>query len=110
MEGLLGELDRAATAPLDDGELLRARSSVLSKQGTNGSAISGLLQVAAYNLPRDATAARAEATFRVEAADVARVAGVYLAGRRRVVTIVGDARRVVPALHARGMGVVQDPR
>jgi len=98
VKGMLTELDRAATDPLDDDELLRALGRSLPDAGANEAAARLLVTVAAYGRPAEDVAARSQAISRVTAADLTRVAGRYLARERRVVTIVGDAARIAPAL------------
>lgn len=107
LKGLHTELDRASGEELDDDELLRAKLGARPSGGANDAIAGELVPVAAYGLPANAVALRAEAIRRVTAQDLVRVARTYLAPNRRVVAIVGDSARIVPKL--RELGLARDP-
>ncbi len=106
VQGLLTELDRLESAPIDGAELARARGLALPDEGEHAAAARELVATAAYGLPADAARARSRAIAVVTSAQVTRVAAKYLASSRRVITIVGDASRIVRPLQQLGLADV----
>jgi zinc protease len=102
LKGLVEEIDRAASAPLDDAELRRAKVKSLADDGAHPDALHSILDIAAYGLPTNAFAIRSQALIKVTSADVTKVAAQYFGSSRRSMTIVGDANRIMPLLRESG--------
>ena len=90
LRGIMTELVRAATDPLDDGEFLRAKVKATSDPGGHTSVVASLLGMATYGSRADSVT-RQQHVSNVTVGELTRVAATYLAGPRRAVTIVGDA-------------------
>ncbi len=106
VKGLLSELDRAATEPLDEDELLGAKTKSFRDPGAHDEAAHLLAAVAAYGRSADEIALRWNAISNVTAQDLTRIATKYLAPEHRVVTVVGDAARIRASLGDLGIGRV----
>jgi zinc protease len=106
IQGLLAELDRAATEPFDPSELAAAKPGTRAFGGAHWMAARELEKIAAYDLPSDEPVRASERRAKLTAEDLRRVTAKYLARPQRVITVVGDASKIVPALRQAGIGHV----
>ena len=105
------EFERIRNEPVSVQELALARDSwTRSLPGlfeTTAQSVASIAQLHVYGLPLDYYVHLPDSIGRIQAADVQRVARQYLEPARMTVAIVGDRRRIAPALSRLGIGTVE---